>query len=278
MDELYGRFGGEVMLIGKSFGHAAEDLGFGLSWFMPLIKRYKRSDHRNAGRLVFRQPAGARLPLAFQLVIDKVLQHKSYSTLIVVMCRAGPAGHVLGNLVLPAPISAAAYRQPDRRRTWLEALLASAASADLLFREPLGWRHRDSGARTAVDPGISDGAGAAHVHRSALHLHLFRGSVRLFGDIDLGGDGDASVVHRDRLLHPPDATAIAEGEVPILGRHAEAAWSRASSESRQSSRRRSSRLFERKWEERLAAFAADELRRQATRRESVGRHEIPCRS
>lgn len=85
MEELYGRFGGEVVLIGKSFGHAAEDFGFGLSWFMPMIKRYKRPIIEMLVVSFFVNLLALGYPLSFQLVIDKVVQHKSYSTLIVVI-------------------------------------------------------------------------------------------------------------------------------------------------------------------------------------------------
>ena len=36
MNELYARFGGEVLLVGKSFAHATEDLSFGVSWFIAV--------------------------------------------------------------------------------------------------------------------------------------------------------------------------------------------------------------------------------------------------
>lgn len=85
MDELYSRFGGEVLLIGKSFGHATEDFGFGVSWFWPLIKRYKRPILEMVVVSFFINLLALGYPLSFQLVVDKVLQHKSFSTLIVVI-------------------------------------------------------------------------------------------------------------------------------------------------------------------------------------------------
>jgi ATP-binding cassette, subfamily B, bacterial HlyB/CyaB len=85
MAELYGRFGGEVMLIGKSFGHVAEDVGFSLSWFMPLIKRHKRPLIEMLTISFFVNLMALGYPLSFQIVIDKVLQHKSFSTLIIVI-------------------------------------------------------------------------------------------------------------------------------------------------------------------------------------------------
>ena len=85
MADLYARFGGEVVLIGKSFGHAAEDFGFGLSWFIPVIKRYKRPILEMLMVSFFVNLLALGYPLSFQLVVDKVVQHKSYSTLVVVI-------------------------------------------------------------------------------------------------------------------------------------------------------------------------------------------------
>ena len=85
MEELYRGFGGEVLLIGKSFGHAAEDLGFGIGWFMPLIKRYRRPLIEMLVVSFFVNLLALAYPLSFQLVIDKVLPYKSYSTLVVVI-------------------------------------------------------------------------------------------------------------------------------------------------------------------------------------------------
>ena len=84
MDELYARFGGEVLLVGKSFGHATEDLSFGVSWFLPFIKRYRRTIIEMLVVSFFVNLLALGYPLLFQLVIDKVLPHKSYSTLIVI--------------------------------------------------------------------------------------------------------------------------------------------------------------------------------------------------
>jgi subfamily B ATP-binding cassette protein HlyB/CyaB len=85
MADLYARFGGEVILIGKSFGHTAEDVGFSISWFMPLIKRHKRPIIEMLVISFFVNLMALGYPLSFQLVVDKVLEHKSFSTLIVVV-------------------------------------------------------------------------------------------------------------------------------------------------------------------------------------------------
>ncbi len=85
LPELHARFSGEVILVGKNFGHAAEDLGFGISWFMPLIRKYKGPILEMLVVSFFVNLLALGYPLCFQLVVDKVLIHKSYSTLIVVI-------------------------------------------------------------------------------------------------------------------------------------------------------------------------------------------------
>jgi len=96
IDELYARFGGEVILIGKNFGHVADDVGFSISWFVPLVRRHKRPIIEMLTISFFVNLMALGYPLSIQLVIDKVLQHKSFSTLIV----------VIGALVLLAIFSA----------------------------------------------------------------------------------------------------------------------------------------------------------------------------
>ena len=85
MEELYARFGGEIILIGKNFGHVADDVGFSISWFIPLIKRHKRPIIEMLTISFFVNLMALGYPLSIQLFIDKVLQHKSFSTLIVVI-------------------------------------------------------------------------------------------------------------------------------------------------------------------------------------------------
>ena len=85
MAELLERFGGEVILLGKSVGHTVEDFGFGLSWFIPQIKRYRRPLIEMLVVSFFVNLLALGYPLSFQLVVDKVLPHKSFSTLVVVI-------------------------------------------------------------------------------------------------------------------------------------------------------------------------------------------------
>ena len=199
LDELVGRFGGEVMLIGKSFGHAAEDLGFGLSWFMPLIKRYKR-------------------PIIEMLVVSFFvnLLALGYPLGVSARHRQGSAAQELFDADRGDVARWCCWRCSRRFSSYLRQYLlqhtANRIDVELgaklyshLLHLPISYfESRAAGVivtrarELRIDPRISDRAGAAHVDRSALHLHLFRGPVHLFVDIDLRGAGDSAALHRDR--------------------------------------------------------------------------------
>ncbi len=83
--ELRERVNGNLILLAKTLGHQAEDLAFGISWFTPSIKRYKKPLIEMLSISFFINLLALGFPLCFQLVVDKVLSHKSLSTLIVVI-------------------------------------------------------------------------------------------------------------------------------------------------------------------------------------------------
>jgi subfamily B ATP-binding cassette protein HlyB/CyaB len=85
MVDLLNRSGGEVIILAKSLAHSAEDFVFGLSWFIPQIKRYRRPLVEMLVVSFFVNLLALGYPLSFQLVVDKVLPHKSFSTLVVVI-------------------------------------------------------------------------------------------------------------------------------------------------------------------------------------------------
>jgi subfamily B ATP-binding cassette protein HlyB/CyaB len=58
---------------------------FGLSWFLPVVARFKRIFAEVLIISLFIQIAALATPLFFQVIIDKVLIHKGVSTLTVVM-------------------------------------------------------------------------------------------------------------------------------------------------------------------------------------------------
>lgn len=75
----------DVILIAKRAGTTTDAPVFGFSWFLPSIKRYRRSLIHVLVASFFIQIFALVTPLIFQLVVDKVLIHKSSSTLIVLI-------------------------------------------------------------------------------------------------------------------------------------------------------------------------------------------------
>lgn len=76
---------GEVVLVTRrAFGAGANPATFNFQWFMPSIWRYRGAlSHVLLASLVI-QIFALITPMFFQIVIDKVLVHKAYSTLVVV--------------------------------------------------------------------------------------------------------------------------------------------------------------------------------------------------
>nr|KZA98932.1 hypothetical protein A4A59_25615 [Rhizobium leguminosarum] len=89
-DELLALTSGEFILVQRRFaGPGASQQNFGFRWFLPAIWRYRRAfGHVLIASLVI-QIFALVTPLFFQVVVDKVLAHRSYSTLIclTIPCR-----------------------------------------------------------------------------------------------------------------------------------------------------------------------------------------------
>ena len=85
IDAVLERLDHDVILIGKSAELSVEQLKFGLSWFVPAIKRYRKPLVHVLVTSFFINLLALATPLVFQLVVDKVLVSKSYSTLVVVI-------------------------------------------------------------------------------------------------------------------------------------------------------------------------------------------------
>jgi len=84
LEEVHKRVDGDLVLLGKNLTTAFGDLPFGFSWFIPEIKRYRKPLIEVLVVSFFINLLALVTPLCFQLVVDNVLSHKSYSTLHVV--------------------------------------------------------------------------------------------------------------------------------------------------------------------------------------------------
>lgn len=74
---------GELVLVKRSYAISDPEQPFGLRWFIPEILHQRRLFLDVAVAVLFLYGLGLATPIFFQLVIDKVLVHQSYSTLLV---------------------------------------------------------------------------------------------------------------------------------------------------------------------------------------------------
>ena len=84
-DALATQWTGEIVLVTRRWrGAGAEPVLFGFNWFLPSMWRYRRPlIHVLVASLVIQLLALAT-PMLFQVVIDKVLVHRGFSTLAVI--------------------------------------------------------------------------------------------------------------------------------------------------------------------------------------------------
>ena len=80
-EELEGIWDGTTVFIKRSFKLSDEDQPFSLRWFLPEIIREKRLFRDVATSSMIINVLALGSPIFFQLVIDKVLVHKGFSTL-----------------------------------------------------------------------------------------------------------------------------------------------------------------------------------------------------
>jgi subfamily B ATP-binding cassette protein HlyB/CyaB len=84
--ELYKTVEPQAMLVQRRLGGAGIDPSvFSLRWFLPSIWRYRRPLAHVVVASFFVQAFALVTPLFFQVVIDKVLSHKGYDTLFVLV-------------------------------------------------------------------------------------------------------------------------------------------------------------------------------------------------
>ncbi|TCQ73821.1 subfamily B ATP-binding cassette protein HlyB/CyaB [Ochrobactrum sp. BH3] len=99
LDELFNLTNGRFILVQRRFmGAGASQGSFGFQWFLPSLFRYRKAFGHVLVASLFIQLFALVTPLFFQVVVDKVLAHRSYSTLIVLV--AGLAAIGLFDVVL----------------------------------------------------------------------------------------------------------------------------------------------------------------------------------
>lgn len=84
LDELYGFWGGEAVLVQRSAPRAA-DGKFDVTWFIPALVKYRHLLRDVLAASFILQLFALATPLFFQVVIDKVLVHRGLTTLDVLI-------------------------------------------------------------------------------------------------------------------------------------------------------------------------------------------------
>jgi ATP-binding cassette, subfamily B, bacterial HlyB/CyaB len=86
LEEVVGEIGGRALLIARRIGGAGVGpRTFGFQWFLPTIWRYRRPLGHVLAASLFVQIFALTTPLFFQVIVDKVLVHKGYETLFVLV-------------------------------------------------------------------------------------------------------------------------------------------------------------------------------------------------
>ena len=86
VDALARETDGQALLVARRFGGAGtEPRSFGMRWFLPTIWRYRRPLGHVLAASLFVQIFALTTPLIFQVIVDKVLTHKGYETLLVMI-------------------------------------------------------------------------------------------------------------------------------------------------------------------------------------------------
>lgn len=91
LEQFSKHWNGELLLTKRSYRLADPEQPFGFRWFIPEILQQRRLFIDVAVAALFLYALGLATPIFFQLVIDKVLVHQSYSTLIVLAVGVGVA-------------------------------------------------------------------------------------------------------------------------------------------------------------------------------------------
>lgn len=82
-----------IVLVQRRFrGEGVDPKTFGLRWFLPSLWRYRKALSHVMIASLFVQIFALVTPLLFQVVVDKVLVHKGYSTLLVIVAALAIIG------------------------------------------------------------------------------------------------------------------------------------------------------------------------------------------
>ncbi len=169
---------------------------FDITWFLGAIHKYRHMLGEVMLASFFLQIFALVSPLFFQIVIDKVLVHRSMSTLDVLLIGLGDHRRLRNRSGRPPDLPVLAYDQPDRRRIGRAPLQAPPRAADRLLPVAPCRRFRRASPRIGEHPQLPDQLGADDRHRHVLHVRLPGGDVPLLAVPDVDRAGLISVLYR----------------------------------------------------------------------------------
>ena len=214
LEDLARDIGGQALLVARQIGGAGVDpRQFGMRWFLPTIWRYRRPLGHVLAASLFVQIFALTTPLFFQVVVDKVLTHRGYETLFVLVGGLVAIGIVRRGAAIPAHLRAVAHHKSDRRRARPTPVRASSPPADFLFRDPFDRANRRPGAGTGDDPQLPHRTGFVLGARPRVRLRVRRRSLRLFVVADPDRARRHSVLRGDRLFRAAALTRTGQGEI-----------------------------------------------------------------
>ena len=86
LEDLTREAGGRALLVARRLGGAGVSPKlFGLRWFLPTLWRYRKPLGHVLAASLFIQIFALTTPLVFQVIVDKVLTHRGYETLFVMI-------------------------------------------------------------------------------------------------------------------------------------------------------------------------------------------------
>jgi ATP-binding cassette, subfamily B, bacterial HlyB/CyaB len=86
LDDLVEQTGGQALLVARRVGGAGiSPTQFSMRWFLPTLWRYRRPLFHVLAASLFIQIFALTTPLFFQVIVDKVLAHHGYQTLLVLI-------------------------------------------------------------------------------------------------------------------------------------------------------------------------------------------------
>jgi subfamily B ATP-binding cassette protein HlyB/CyaB len=93
VEELSTETAGNALLVARQVGGAGiSPSSFGIRWFLPTLWRYRRPLGHVLAASLFVQIFALTTPLFFQVIVDKVLAHRGYETLFVLIAGLATIG------------------------------------------------------------------------------------------------------------------------------------------------------------------------------------------